>query len=88
MTSLSTQPSVAARPLAPVPDPPPRQDDLELPTDAADLEAWIVAVLRAAGPERLAQAIAAAETLAAERFPAKAVVHAMRRALTVHLTER
>ncbi|WP_249714518.1 hypothetical protein [Rhizomonospora bruguierae] len=95
MTSLSIRaapppqvpPPQAPPPQAPFRAPPPRQGDLDLPADLAELEAWIVAVVRAAGPARLAEALAAAEAVAAERFPARDVVRAMRRALTVHLTE-
>lgn len=73
-------------PVVPAQPVPPRQEDLDLPTDAADLEGWILAVLCAAGPARLRAAIAAAEAIATERFPERDVVRAMRRVLTVHLT--
>jgi hypothetical protein len=82
MTSLSAYTGRAAIPSQPGP---PRREDLELPADVADLEGWIIAVLRAAGPARLAPALAAAEALALERFPARDVVKAMRRVLTVDL---
>jgi hypothetical protein len=68
--------------------PAPTRDALELPTDATNLEAWIIAVIRAAGPSRLQQALAATETTAAERFDERDVVAAMRRVLTVELTRR
>lgn len=73
----------------PVPEatvpPAPTPDALEMPTDVDDLEAWIIAVIRAAGPARLGQALHAAETLAGQRFPEADVVTAMRRVLTVEL---
>jgi len=53
-----------------------------------NLEAWIIAVVRAAGPARLHEALAAAETLAGERFAERDVVQAMRRVLTVELTRQ
>lgn len=72
-----------------VPEPPaPTRDALELPEDVTNLEAWIIAVVRAAGPARLHEALAAAETLAGERFAERDVVQAMRRVLTVELTRQ
>jgi hypothetical protein len=65
--------------------PTPTRDALDLPADATDLEGWIIAVIRAAGPSRLQPALAAAETLAGERFDERDVVTAMRRVLTVEL---
>lgn len=73
-------------PAAPEKPPAPTHDALELPTDPTNLEAWIIAIIRAAGSSRLHQAIAAAETLAGERFEERDVVTAMRRVLTVELT--
>jgi hypothetical protein len=75
-------PAVAEQPLAPT------RAALELPTEVTDLEAWIIAVLRAAGPGRLTQALTAAETLAGERFDERDVVTAMRRVLTVELARQ
>lgn len=72
-------PTVADEPPAPT------RDALELPDDVTNLEAWIIAVVRAAGPSRIRQALAAAETLAGERFTEAEVVTAMRRVLTVEL---
>ena len=73
-----------------IPDEPPAPtlDALDLPDDVTNLEAWIIAVLRAAGPARIHQALGAAETLAAERFTEADVVTAMRRVLTVELARR
>jgi hypothetical protein len=68
--------------------PTPTRDALELPTDPTNLEAWIIAVIRAAGSSRLQQALAAAETLAGQRFDERDVVTAMRRVLTVELARR
>jgi hypothetical protein len=68
--------------------PTPTGDALELPTDPTNLEAWIIAVIRAAGSSRLQQALAAAETLAGQRFDERDVVTAMRRVLTVELARR
>jgi hypothetical protein len=77
----------AGVPVPAIPDEPPAptRDALELPDDVTNLEGWIIAVLRAAGPARIRQALDAAETLAGERFDAKDVVIAMRRVLTVEL---
>lgn len=61
--------------------PAPAAEDLELPEDLVDLEAWLVAVLRVAAPSRLASALAEAEAAALERFAAQDVVAAMRRVL-------
>jgi hypothetical protein len=67
-------------------DPPaPTPDALDLPDDVTNLEAWIIAVVRASGPARIHQALDAAETLAGERFAGADVVKAMRRVLTVEL---
>lgn len=79
-----------AAPVPAVPDEPPAptRDALDLPVDVTNLEAWIIAVLRTAGPSRIHQAISAAETLAAERFAEAEVVAAMRRVLTVELARR
>jgi hypothetical protein len=68
------------------PEPPaPASHALDLPDDVTNLEAWIIAVIRAAGPDRLPQALTATESLAAERFDERDVVTAMRRVLTVEL---
>jgi hypothetical protein len=53
-----------------------------------NLEAWIIAVVRAAGASRLHDALVAAETLAGERFDERDVVTAMRRVLTVELARQ
>jgi hypothetical protein len=73
-------PTIATEPPAPT------NDALQMPVDVIDLEGWIVAVIRAAGPARIHQAINAAEKLAGQRFREKDVVTAMRRVLTVELT--
>ncbi|MFI7546036.1 hypothetical protein [Actinoplanes sp. NPDC049599] len=75
-------PAATQDPLAPT------REALELPQDVVDLEAWIIAVLRAAGPGRITQALGAAEALAAERFGERDVVTAMRRVLTVELARQ
>jgi hypothetical protein len=72
-------PTIAVEPLAPT------NDALQMPDDVINLEGWIVAVIRAAGPARIHRAIDAAENLAGQRFPEKDVVTAMRRVLTVEL---
>lgn len=68
--------------------PAPTRDALELPDDVTNLEGWIIAVVRAAGPARIQQALAAAETLAGERFDERDVVAAMRRVPTVELARQ
>jgi hypothetical protein len=75
-------PAATQDPLAPT------REALELPQDVVNLEAWIIAVLRAAGPDRLTQALDAAETLAGQRFDERDVVTAMRRVLTVELARQ
>lgn len=59
-----------------------------MPDDVTNLEAWIIAVIRAAGAARLQEALAASETLAGERFAERDVVAAMRRVLTVELARQ
>jgi hypothetical protein len=72
-------------PTAEAQPPTPTQDALALPADAADLEGWIIALLRAA-PEHLYQRVLeAAEEVAGETFDAGDIVVAMRRVLTVEL---
>ncbi|MPZ28473.1 MAG: hypothetical protein GEV12_19200, partial [Micromonosporaceae bacterium] len=66
----------------------PAAEDLELPEDLVDLEAWLVAVLRVAAPSRLASALAEAEAAALERFAPRDVVAAMRRVLAFELACR
>lgn len=78
---------------APVPDfpqqaPTPSPVQLELPADAADLEAWFVATLRVVHPDAMASALWRAEAIASQRFPARDVVTAMRRVLSVELTRQ
>jgi len=61
---------------------------LELPEDWDDLEAWFIATLRVVPVDGMASALRAAEATAAERFPARDVVSAMRRVLSVELAHR
>lgn len=75
-------------PAVPEEPPAPTRHALDLPDDATNLEAWIIAVVRAAGPDRIREALDAAETLASERFDERDVVTAMRRVLTVELVRQ
>lgn len=75
-------------PAIPEEPPAPTRDALDLPDDVTNLEGWIIAVIRAAGASRLQRALAAAETLAGERFDERDVVTAMRRVLTVELARQ
>ena len=75
-------------PAIPEEPPAPTPHALDLPDDVTNLEAWIIAVVRAAGPARIHQALDAAETLAGQRFAEADVVTAMRRVLTVELARR
>ena len=68
--------------LLPVPDP----AALELPEDPSLLEAWFVAVLRCASPERMASALMQAEAMATDRFASRVVVSALRRVMSHELT--
>ncbi|GAA2915140.1 hypothetical protein Acy02nite_91680 [Actinoplanes cyaneus] len=68
--------------------PAPSRDALEVPSDVTDLEGWIIAVIRAAGPDRIHQALAASEEIANQRFAERDVVVAMRRVLTVELVRQ
>jgi hypothetical protein len=72
-------PAMASEPPAPT------RDALELPDDVINLEGWIIAVVRAAGPARIHRALSAAEELASQRFAAEDVLTAMRRVLSVEL---
>jgi hypothetical protein len=78
---------------APVPEfpaqpPAPAPVHLELPDDRDDLEAWFIATLRMVPIEATAPALRRAEATAAQRFPARDVVAAMRRVLSVELAHR
>jgi hypothetical protein len=75
-------------PAIPEEPPAPTPPALVLPVDVTDLEGWLVAVLRDAGPDRMHRALAAAESQAVERFPAGEVVAAMRKVLSVELARR
>ncbi|MFI5910334.1 hypothetical protein [Dactylosporangium sp. NPDC051541] len=68
-------------PAADTPAPPVRELDLDLPADPTLLEAWLVAVLRAAPPAALSRALRQAEARALERFRPADVTAALRRAL-------
>jgi len=72
-------PEFPAQPPAPAPV------HLELPNDATDLEAWFIATLRVVHPDAMASALWTAEAIASQRFPARDVVAAMRRVLSVEL---
>jgi hypothetical protein len=63
----------------------PPHEALEPPEHIDDMEAWLVATFRLAGPSRLAAALARAEATALERFPEGAVVAALRRVLSREL---
>jgi hypothetical protein len=67
-------------------EPPPTPKQPQPPDDVADLESWFSGTLRAAPAESRAAVLADAETAARQRFPASAVLTAMRRALSVELT--
>ncbi|GAA3292741.1 hypothetical protein Dvina_35310 [Dactylosporangium vinaceum] len=71
----------APLPAADTPAPPVRPADLELPADPTLLEAWLIAVLRAAPPALLARTLHRAEAAALERFHPADVTAALRRAL-------
>lgn len=75
-------PAPDARPPAPAPI------ALELPGDVADLEGWLVAVLRTTDPERMNSALEQAEATAGTRFPPAEVVLALRRVLSYELARR
>jgi hypothetical protein len=51
------------------------------PANAADLEAWLRALVRDTDPRNLPAVLAEAETTASRRFPADQVIAALRRAL-------
>jgi hypothetical protein len=70
------------------PTPAPEPVHLELPDDVADLEGWFVATLRACDIDAMASALTRAEATAATRFPARDVVAALRRVLSVELARR
>jgi hypothetical protein len=77
----------------PVPDfpaqpPAPAPVHLELPEDLDDLEAWFIATLRVVPVDAMASALRQAEATASGRFPARDVVSAMRRVLSVELAHR
>ncbi len=75
-------------PAFPEQPPVPAPVHLELPGDLDDLEAWFIATLRVVDPDRMASALHKAEATAAGRFPARDVVAAMRRVLSVELARQ
>jgi hypothetical protein len=75
-------------PVFPAQPPAPAPVHLELPEDVDDLEAWFIATLRVVDADRMVRALRTAEATAAERFPARAVVAAMRRVLSVELARQ
>jgi hypothetical protein len=70
------------------PPPVPTAEALELPEQLTDLEAWLVATLRTAEPERIFGAVARAEREAGQRFAPGEVVAALRRVLSTELARR
>ncbi|MEV6971127.1 hypothetical protein AB0M47_39115 [Hamadaea sp. NPDC051192] len=80
----------AGVPLPPsaTPAPVPSAADLELPDDPTLLEAWLVALLRCASPERMASTLYEAEAIASQRFGSRDVVAAMRRVMSHELAGR
>ncbi|GIH20912.1 hypothetical protein [Rugosimonospora africana] len=73
--------------LLPIPTQPPAPSpaQLELPHDPVDLGAWLVASLRVVPADQMVSALRRAEATAAQRFPAKDIVAAMRRVLSAQL---
>ncbi|WP_433044672.1 hypothetical protein [Dactylosporangium sp. CS-033363] len=64
----------------------PTGPDLELPDDPTLLEAWLVAVVRAAPAAALGPALRRAEATARTRFPDGDVVTALRRVLATEIS--
>lgn len=86
-------PGAYASARAPVPEaleepPAPTPEALVLPDDVTDLEGWLIARVRAAGPDRMHRALAAAETEAVARFPTRTVVATMRQVMSVELARQ
>jgi hypothetical protein len=77
----------AGVPVPQIPDKPPEPtpEQLALPEEVVDLEAWLIANLRVAEPSRVASALRRAEATAAQRFSSKDIVAAMRRVLSNEL---
>lgn len=63
----------------------PSADQLVLPGDTDDLEAWLIAMLRTAEPDQMGSALAQAEAAASERFASTDVIAALRRVLAHEL---
>ncbi|WP_433204211.1 hypothetical protein ACQP00_35515 [Dactylosporangium sp. CS-047395] len=68
------------------PPPAPTGPDLALPDDPTLLEAWLIAVVRAAPAAALGPALRRAEATARTRFPDREVVTALRRVLATELS--
>ncbi|MGH7744980.1 MAG: hypothetical protein ACREQ5_09295 [Candidatus Dormibacteria bacterium] len=84
-------PGASAHAPLPAPDGPPPAPSplaLELPAEVADLEGWLVAVLRTTDPDRMASALERAEATAGTRFSPADVVAALRRVLSFELARR
>lgn len=63
----------------------PTDEQLVLPEDAEDLEAWLIAMLRTAGHNEMASALDQAEAIASQRFSGEQIVTALRRVLAYEL---
>lgn len=63
----------------------PSVDQLVLPEQVEDLEAWLIAMLRSAEPTAMASALEQAEAIAAQRFSSEEIVGALRRILAHEL---
>ncbi len=63
----------------------PSADQLTLPSDVDDLEAWLIAMLRTAEPDQMGSALDQAETAASQRFSSAEIVNALRRVLAHEL---
>lgn len=68
--------------------PEPSPESLQLPDRLEDLEGWLVATLRIADKDQIFRAVARAEREAAERFPPREVVKALRKVLSHELARR
>lgn len=63
----------------------PSADQLTLPSEVDDLEAWLIAMLRSAEPDQIASALDQAEAAASKRFTSAEIVNALRRVLAHEL---
>lgn len=64
----------------------PTAEQLVLPAQLDDLEGWLIAMLRTAGPNEMDSALAQAESIAAQRFSGSEIVAALRRVLASELS--